>query len=160
MPEPTTSATSANREPRLVHDLVRFSLVSGLAVWIGGLTFYAAFVVPVGIKMFGSVPQGFATQRATASLNLIGVCVLAMLLAHAIRTRCRSFWLTWSALALVQALLFLQHGRLTAGLDPTTQSINAADFYDQHRLYLLLTAAQWLLGWTQLWLVLRNSSPK
>lgn len=158
MPEPTASATSANCEPRLIRDVVRFVLVAGLAVWIGGLTFYAAIVVPAGIETFGSIPQGFATQRATASLNVIGACVLAMLLANAIRMRCRSLWLTWVALILVQFLLFLQHGRLSAGLDPTTQSINAADFYDQHRWYLLLTSAQWLLGWTHLWLLLRSST--
>ncbi|HND55144.1 MAG TPA: hypothetical protein PLV92_22170, partial [Pirellulaceae bacterium] len=67
-----------------VERVCRAALLPLWAVWWGGLTFYAAFVVPAGTELFGSVEQGFLTQQATLRLNQLSWCVIALLLVLAI----------------------------------------------------------------------------
>lgn len=144
------------RRQRMVRDAWRFVLLAGTSLWLGGLTFYALFVVPIGTSLSGSVQQGFLTQRVTAELNMISSVVLILLLINAVTAHRRSLWLTWIGLTLAQLLLIVQHGRLSAALDPVTQTIIYEGFYDQHRLYLWVTAGQWVLGWSHVWCTVRN----
>jgi len=50
------------------------------AVWWGGLTFYAAIVVPIGTELIGASEQGFVTQQVTqwhnAVLTAMSVCLV------------------------------------------------------------------------------------
>lgn len=136
--------------------LWRFTLAIGFAVWWGGLTFYALIVVPIGTEMLGSVEQGFVTQQVTRALNVIGTVMLILLSINAARARQRAQWLTWIMLVVIQAALFFDHAHLSAALDPATRTTTVPNFYDRHRVYLFLTAAQWACGLLHLWFLLRD----
>ena len=86
--------------------VARYLAVVSLALWIGGLSFYALVVVPVGTDVIGGTEQGFVTQRVTGWLNWIGVASLAVLLPS-VRTR----WMlaTWAVLVLTLIALFALH---------------------------------------------------
>ena len=122
---------------------------AAFAVWLGGLTFYALVVVPVGTKVLGGpVAQGFVTQAVTVRLNLVALAALAALAwnAFALRER-RPIVGTWAVMLAAQALLFVLHPSLDRLLDLATRTVvDHARFYATHRVYLLVTAAQWLAG--------------
>lgn len=125
-------------------------LVAG-AFWIGGLTFYAAAVIPTAHSVLGShTLVGFITQRVTNWINISGVAALALLFLNLAGTRQRpparlefALWGTWVGMGLVQAALFLLHPVLDGMLDASARAIVAPDrFYGLHRIYLSLTMAQ------------------
>lgn len=128
--------------------LWRFVVTVSLAVWWGGLTFYAAIVVPLGIEQFGSVEQGLLTQRVAVRLNIagtiVGICLLADALWHKRRNR-RAVMA--SALLGLQVWLWFLHSRLSRWLDSASLPSHSDDsFYHEHRIYLWVTSAQWLIG--------------
>lgn len=121
-------------------------------LWLGGLTFYAAIVVPLGAELTDSTTQGFVTQRVTHWLNLFALLYLA--------TTWRDAWprhgepsvtptrrLLWWSLAASLFALVLLHPQLDQLLDfPTRSVLDAERFYRWHRYYLLATTAQWIAG--------------
>ena len=132
--------------------LRRFVGLVSLALWWGGLTFYALVVVPIGSDVFGATAQGFVTQRVTHWLNGIGVVTLVLLLWNLTAVRRRLLIVTWLLLASCLASLAMLHGSLDGLLDPQSQTVNDAErFYKLHRVYLVLTAVQWLAGLAHLW---------
>lgn len=134
----------------------RYLAVVSLAVWIGGLTLYALVVIPVGTDIIGGTEQGFITQRVTGWLNWIGVASLAILV---LTLRARWMLATWGTLAVTLAILFALHLRLDALLDGRAREIaDASTFYNWHRAYLIVTAAQWLAGAVHLWGVVQSTS--
>lgn len=122
------------------------------AAWWGGLSFYAIVVVPIGTDLIGSVEQGFVTQKVTLWHNaLTGVFLLCLV----IEAYCRPSRLRWSfviALAILEFGLFSLHYHLSGMIDFESQYV-PSDFYDQHAIYLWITAAEWLLGigWGSIW---------
>lgn len=114
------------------------------AIWWGGLTFYAAVVVPIGTQQIGSLDQGFITQQVTRWHNGLLAAMTFYLLIESIR---RPFWLRLvvGGLILIQAGLWMQHIELTQRMDLEVRSVST-DFYSQHARYLWLTSAEWLLG--------------
>ncbi len=134
--------------------LWRFAVTVSLAVWWGGLTFYAAVVVPLGIEQFGGVEQGSLTQRVTVRLNvagtIVGICLLADALGRKPRNR-RAVMA--SALLGLQVWLWFWHSRLSRWLDAASFSPQPGEsFYHEHRIYLWVTSAQWLIGLACLWM--------
>lgn len=119
------------------------------AAWWGGLTFYAAVVVPIGTRQLGSLEQGFVTQQVTRWHNTLLAAMTFYLLIES-RRRPRWFRMIVGGLLLVQAGLWLQHQQLTALMDTTSQSVTD-DFYAEHAIYLWLTTAEWLLGIAIAW---------
>jgi hypothetical protein len=128
------------------------TLLFGL--WWGGFTFYAAFVVPIGVRVLGSATaQGFITQPVSDRLNVIGAVVVAVLLWNLVSARRRVkprvrriLDVSWALLAATQVVLVLLHLRLDGMLDTTTRSIvvEHSVFYAAHRAYLLVATGQWL----------------
>ena len=58
----------------------RFLVLVALMFWLGGFTFYASVVVPVGQRELGShLEQGFITRQVTNYLNLSGAVALVVL---------------------------------------------------------------------------------
>ena len=52
--------------------------IAALAVWLGGLVFYATLVIPAGAEVLGGhTAFGFVTREVTNRLNLLGSAVLA-----------------------------------------------------------------------------------
>ncbi len=140
----------------MMNAVARYLAVVALALWIGGLSFYALVVVPVGTDVIGGSEQGFVTQRVTGWLNWIGVTSLAVLLPSV-----RKRWMlgTWGALALTLAALFALHLKLDALLEGKAgEAISHGTFYNWHRAYLVVTALQWLAGVIHLWGVVQSTS--
>jgi hypothetical protein len=127
----------------------RATAVVALSLWIGGITFYGAVVVPVGARVLGSATaQGFVTQAVTVRLNMIALVALAALAWNAVlapRERRTPLGVTWLVMLLAQVALFILHPYVGALLDAATHQVTDHDaFYARHRIYLLVTAAQWL----------------
>jgi hypothetical protein len=137
-----------NPEFRLIW---RFFVVLLLAAWWGALTFYGSVVVPEGTEQLGSQTQGLVTQQVTRTLNLIGVAVAALLFVELRRSAARRAWAAWFAFVVCQAALFAVHAWLSALLESAT---DRQWFYDVHRIYLLTTGVQWVVGPYLLWTVL------
>ncbi len=130
--------------------IYRFLAAAALAFWIGGTTFYALVVVPTGSRLFGTVEQGFLTAQVTTKLNWIGLACLVVLVPAARHSRLLAG--SWLILAGTLAALFWMHPRLAGYLDSASLVVtNEATFYQWHRVYLLVTALQWLAGVVQLW---------
>jgi len=149
--------------------LRRFLAACGLAVWLGGFTFYGAVVIPMGEKVLGSHrPVGFITQQVSEWLNLIGVVALVLLLANlAAEWRGLNGWRkfvlagTWLIMALGLVALFALHPALDAVLERESQEIvNYHHFLWLHRAYLAISTAQWAAGLLHVWcLLLPSPSP-
>ena len=139
----------------IARDLSRLAAVLTMALWWGGLTFYALFVVPTGVDVLGGeTEQGFITQRVSNVINLCGIVAVAVLLANAAAGwrsigRSAKFVLavTWLAMAAAQLVLLLVHPRLDALLDATSHSIiEPSSFHRLHEFYLSVTTVQWSAG--------------
>lgn len=132
---------------------LRGAFLAAVAVWLGGLTFYAGVVVPVASAELGSHrAAGFITRIVTLWLNGLGIAALAVLGAHARRLRprgrARSVALaTLGVMVVCQAALFALHPMLDGFLDPTARSVAEPDtFYLWHRAYLLTSLGLWGAG--------------
>jgi hypothetical protein len=134
----------------------QYLLTLVLGFWLGGLTFYALVVVPIGNDLYGSTEQGFLTQQVTIWLNTIGTATLAVLFLNLVYLRGRLLMITWLVMAAAQVGLVATHAKLDSLLDAATQSV-ATGFYSAHRQYLILTALQWLAGLVHLWSVQSTS---
>lgn len=134
--------------------LWRFTVTVSLAVWWGGLTFYAAIVVPLGIEQFGGVEQGLLTQRVTVRLNVAGTIVGICLLADALYCKPRNCRAVLASVLLgLQGWLWFLHSRLSRWLEAVLSSLHSDElFYHEHRVYLWVTSAQWLIGLACLWI--------
>jgi len=134
---------------------VRLATVLAMALWWGGLTFYALFVVPTGVDVLGGeTEQGFITQRVSNVINLCGLLALVVLLVHAAaswrsigRLAKIALSTTWFITAAAQAALLLMHPRLDALLDVSSHTIiEPSPFHRLHELYLIVTTIQWSAG--------------
>lgn len=132
---------------------LRFFLVlSSFALWWGGLTFYSVVVVPIGTEAFDSTSQGFVTQQVTNWLNGLSVACLGVLLWNLWVQKSRLLTSSWLAMAVAAAALLVLHATLDRLMDTDTQSVDdEAGFYELHRIYLWLTALQWLAGVAHAW---------
>jgi len=133
----------------------RLATVLTMALWWGGLTFYALFVVPTGVDVLGGeTEQGFITQRVSNVINLCGMVALAVLLANAAvnwrligRFAKLALAATWLVMAGAQLVLLLVHPRLDTLLDMDSHSIvEPSSFHRLHEFYLSVTTVQWSAG--------------
>jgi len=135
----------------------RITALAAFAFWLGGLTFYAIVAVPVGTEVLGgAVAQGFVTQAVTQRLNLVAVGALAAIAWNALGTSITRGPIvgTWLVMLVAQAVLFAIHPSLDRLLEPAAHIVvEPARFYATHRVYLLVTAAQWIAGAAHLVLV-------
>ena len=121
-------------------------------LWLGGLSFYAAVVVPIGAELTSSTTQGFVTQRVTFWLNVLGTGYVVVTTRDLVGPVHRARQLLWCVLAAAQLTLWLLHPVLDALLDPTTMSVtDSVAFYQWHRLYLAATTIQWAAGVGHVW---------
>ncbi len=122
-------------------------LLLTFAVWWGGLTFYAAIVVPIGSERVGATEQGFITQQVTQWHNALLIAMTMCLLVEAWRQKRWQLWAIASGLVVIGAALFVQHMQLTDMMDFDDRSV-AEDFYSHHAIYLWLTTIEWAVGLT------------
>jgi hypothetical protein len=141
----------------------RFVVLAALMFWLGGFTFYASIVVPIGTRVLqSSRRQGFITREVTADLNRTAAACLAILALDVLLARdpSRLRWWTRAGLFLVMAgcqiELFFLHDQLDALLQPRGGIVlDPETFRPGHRLYLWVHTGQWFAGWTFVALTLR-----
>lgn len=123
----------------------RGTAIAALSLWIGAIAFYGAVVVPAGGKVLGPEAQGFVTERVTVQLNILAMIALAALAWNTFVTRRSPLVIAWLVMLVAQIALFILHPYVAALLDDTTHRVLYPDaFYMRHRIYLLVTTAQWL----------------
>ncbi len=139
-----------NKYPKL-SPFGRLLILLVMAFWLGGLTFYAAVVIPTAHDVLGSHRKvGFITQRVTNWINVAGAVGLVILLVNLLISRCVRFrrvmiglTTTWVVMAALQAGLFFLHPVLDRTLDlPARQVVDDDRFYAMHRVYLITTMIQ------------------
>ena len=136
----------------------QFILALAVGLWLGGLTFYAGIVVPIGTEIIGGTEQGFITQRVTNWLNVFGLIAIFGLGVNVWwRGRIWTNVVTWMLIAALQLSLLGLHPLLDDQLDLANRTMRDASwFYACHRVYLILTAAIWLTGLAHVWLIGRR----
>jgi hypothetical protein len=141
--------------------LRRFLLLLALAFSVGGFTFYASVVVPIGGAVLGKTTQGFVTRRVAIAINLSTVvmsCLLASEMFAGWRGRSRRANAVFAACIAIIAgccigLLFF-HSFLESFLIENEFSITDPDrFYRSHRIYLWISLAQWMATLPVVWLI-------
>jgi hypothetical protein len=132
------------KRERLLRVLIYLHILAW-SVWWGGLTLYAAIVVPIATESIGAMEQGFVTQRVTAWLHGFAAVYLATGIAVSIWVRSR--WQKW--LMAVQFIfltsLVIVHWQLSAEMDFQRKTIPDG-FYAKHAIYLWLTTGMWFVG--------------
>ena len=143
--------------------LRRYLTVIALMFWLGGFTFYASVVVPVGTSVLKSdLRQGFITRRVTFYLNLVAVVALMVLLVEAFltadpsRRRRWARFALWGLMALCQVALYFGHAYLDDQLQARGMLVlDRETFRPAHRLYLWTHTVQWGAGLVYIGLTLR-----
>ncbi len=115
------------------------------AVWWGGLTFYAAVVVPLGTEQFGGMEQGYLTAKVTIWLHLCACALIVILILRTLMTRQIAYAILTAGFAILTGLLAVQRQRMLPLMGDEIRAV-ADSFYTEHALYLWLTTAQWFLG--------------
>jgi hypothetical protein len=142
--------------------LRRYLVLAALLFWQGGFTFYAAVVVPTAFRVFNNshVEQARVTVHVSRWLNVAGAITLPLLLWETLAARDpdvrrrRVRLVLWAGLLLTLAALFALHPWLDTRFDAAERRISdAANFRLGHKVYLWISAAQWVcglafLGWT------------
>lgn len=138
----------------------RFLSIAGLALWLGGVVFYGAVVVPTAHDVLGSHREiGFVTRKVTGSLNWIGAATLALLLWNTAaeaprRTRRNRIALGITLGILLAGLIahFVLRSILDGMLDPSSMTIrDRPRFFPLHERYLNVTSVLCLAGPAHLW---------
>ncbi len=116
-----------------------------LSIWWGAFTFYAGIVIPTGMKILGShTEMGFITQEVTNYINAFSLPIFVFVTF--IFRQSKQFFRLGLLLILLQISLFILHKKLFYLLDYQAFIIKSkADFYNLHRIYLLISTLIWLI---------------
>lgn len=132
-----------------MHWLLHWLSLVGLAIWLGGFTFYSGVVIPALHEVLGSVETGYVTQQVTNTLNLIGVLAIVPWWVLAIVERAQSLPRQVLMSRLRLGLVVLISGLLAflivlhSVMDRRLEGGSLAGFYPLHRVYLIASTAQW-----------------
>ncbi|HWE04076.1 MAG TPA: hypothetical protein VG326_16845 [Tepidisphaeraceae bacterium] len=138
-----------------VATLRRFLVYAVVSFWLGGFTFYAGVVVPVGMRVLGShLRQGFITQEVSQWINVAGaaaIIVLAWNTCVLFKDEDVAFRYAIAGslivIAAVQVELFVLHPFLDRLLDAKGRHLLDSDRFDfLHRIYLTSATVQWGAG--------------
>lgn len=121
----------------------------GLAVWVGGFTFYSAAVIPVLHERLGGVESGSITGEVTETLNAVGVVTVIWWWGLLWSERGRASRTARTAGAALLAVstavlvgLIVLHDIMDARLEAGTLRV----FYPLHRVYLIASTVQWVVN--------------
>lgn len=130
--------------------LRRFAVVAALMFWMGGFTFYAAVVVPIGTEVTGSKEgQGAITRQVAPDINRSGVAALAIFavdiaLTRSLRRWRRVRWLAWLGMAVCLVALMAMYPHLDGLFHGEAAYLDdRAAFRPWHRAYLWTITVQW-----------------
>ncbi len=144
----------------------RFLVLVGLLFWIGGFTFYAGVVVPIGRHVLSQQLdlQGHITSAVTNWLNISGSITLTLILwdllsgSAAETGRWRVRGLCWLVMALTLGVLVWLHVRLDGVFLGSGMEMDWKSFRPLHRIYLWVSTAQWGAALVYLWLSVKEWS--
>jgi len=142
--------------------MLRFFVFIAIAVWFGGFTFYSTAVIATAQEVLHShLRAGLITQQVTNRLNLVSLVPLALCLwnlAALRKTNRKRLWrmlgAALAAMILLQVVLFGIHPLLDAQI-VGNEVPDGAKFFQLHRLYLVVSTAQWLAILCYIWSTLR-----
>ena len=130
---------------------LRFACVAGMALWVGGFTFYGGVVVPILHEELDRLQAGGITRRVTDALNVVGaVTVATWWLAALVEGPPGPAWARRARLGLLAATTMLLagqvvlHAEMDFRLDAGAGGLRG--FYPLHRAYLVISTAQWLVN--------------
>jgi hypothetical protein len=119
---------------------------------IGGLTFYAAIVVPAATSVWGASDQGFVTRLVAWRFNALATPAWCALLVLNGKNAGRWMRMLMVTMLLIQVGLWVSHYSLDSLLDVSQRAVTEESvFYVRHQVYLWLTTAQILVGWGLVW---------
>ena len=119
------------------------------ALWWGGFTFYAAWVIPTAHEVTGNhILTGMITQRVSNVLNgITAVFIAVSMVTFYVEKRETKQWIPLSIIAVGLLILVVLHPKMDTFVQVETQSLSdKTSFYAYHRVYLLVSAAMWLAG--------------
>ncbi len=119
------------------------------ALWWGGFTFYAAWVVPTAHAVLGNhVLAGMITQQVSKVLNVLTAVFIILATAQfLLGKKERSYVISLIIITLGLIALFFLHAQIDKFIVVETQSLTDSQaFYSYHRLYLIISALMWLSG--------------
>ena len=170
--QPTSMSRSAD-QPRAVRAarwlgslgpaVRRFLVISAIAFWLGGFTFYSGVAIPMGVEVLGTHRAvGFITQRVTNWLNVAGVTALAIFawnMALGWRGSGRilryTLLITWLLMVGIEIELIFLHpvmDRLLT-IHPVREILDEDRFDLLHHVYLISTTVQWVFGMIHVWCI-------
>ena len=139
---------------KLLEFAKRFVLMAAFGLWLGGFTFYTAFVIPIGHRHFPGRQFGFLTGEVTAVLGYLSAAAIVLTLINLAMEwrRIPGGW-RWASVGTAMVLLgtlvaiFLVHAKLDAVLDyHAHRIIDTNPFEPLHERYELLATIQWGAG--------------
>ncbi len=134
------------KSPSAAAGLGRIAYGLLFAWWLGGLAFYALFVIPLGIARWGAPEQGVVTAVVTTRLHWIAMLAIVCAIADAIQQRHRWLFAASFFLAVTQIVLFALHDQMSLTLARSESALGDGSFYGIHRLYLFVTTIQFMVG--------------
>jgi hypothetical protein len=144
--------------------LRRVLVIFAVAFWIGGFTFYAAVVIPIGTEVLGGpAQQGDITRYVSNWINVAGAVALVLwawdLAADPALPRLRQCarWFLWVFMAVALALLVWWHPQLDTLRDSPEYTRDIQRLFRRlHRLYLWTSTFQWAAALLLLFSTLRT----
>jgi hypothetical protein len=136
------------------------------ALWWGGFTFYATWVVPTAHEVLGNhILAGMITQRVSHVLNVLtGVFIVVALVQFYFERGQKGELIPLSIIALGLIVLLFLHPQMDKFVLTETQSLtDKGAFYVYHRIYLVVSTIMWLAGIVWLFIMrtsVRSSSNK
>src|SRR5579871_4883377 len=132
--------------------LRRFLVLVALMFWLGGFTFYAGVVVPIGRDVLGSA-QSEVTRHVSFYLNLSAALAMIPLgwenltARDPVRRRTIIRWLCCAAvLATVVGLVWLRTELVNLLDQSASGELPKGHFRMGHRAYLWISTVQWGAG--------------
>ena len=104
-----------------------FLTIITFALWWGGFTFYAAWVIPTAHEVTGNhILTGMITQRVSNVLNvLITVFIAVSMVTFYVEKRKKRQWIPLSIIALGLLVLVVLHPKMDTFVQVETQSLTA-----------------------------------
>jgi hypothetical protein len=129
-----------------------------VSLWLGAFTFYAAVVVPLGSGVLGSWSQGLVTQQVAVAINCWSLFVTVILFVD-LKRRSGALRLSGScAFGIATLSLFVLHWLLSGQLGGDELADHQpSEFYEWHRIYLILSALQWTIAVVMTWLLIKEA---
>ena len=126
-----------------------FLTIITFALWWGGFTFYASWVIPTAHEVTGNhILTGMITQRVSNVLNVLTTAFIAVsMVTFYVEKRERKQWIPLSIIAGGLLVLVVLHPKMDTFVQVETQSLSdKTGLYAYHRVYLLVSTAMWLAG--------------